>query len=87
MENKNKFCQSCGVPLKKDPKGGGTNEDGSIQLNYCSFCYENGKFKQPDITAHEMQTFVKNKMKEMGFPGFLAGFFVKGIPKLKRWKQ
>lgn len=33
-----------------------------------------------------MQIFVKEKMKEMGFPDFLAGFFTKGIPNLKRWK-
>jgi len=34
-----------------------------------------------------MQDFSKLKMKEMGFPGFLAGFFTKGIPKLKRWAK
>ena len=87
MEKKNKFCQSCGMPLKKDPEGGGTNEDGSINLKYCSQCYQNGKYTQTDITAHDMQNFVKAKMKEMGFPGFLAGFFTKGIPGLERWKQ
>ncbi|MFZ4400365.1 MAG: zinc ribbon domain-containing protein [Bacteroidales bacterium] len=87
MEKKNKYCQSCGMPLKKDPKFGGSNSDGSINLKYCSYCYENGKFTQANISAHEMQVFVKEKMKEMGFPGFLAGFFAKGIPKLERWKQ
>jgi hypothetical protein len=30
MEKKFKICQSCGMPLKKDPKGGSTNSDGSI---------------------------------------------------------
>lgn len=37
------------------------------------------------MTVGQMQEFVKSKLKEMGFPGFLAGFFTKGIPKLKRW--
>jgi len=86
MEGTHKNCQSCGMPLKKDPKGGGTNKDGSISNKYCSHCYENGIFLQPDITAQQMQEFVKNKLKAMGFPGFLAGFFTKGIPKLERWK-
>ena len=54
---------------------------------YCSYCYENGDFTQPDITVDEMKALVKGKMKEMGFPGFLAGFFTKGIPKLERWKK
>ncbi|MGM5468990.1 zinc ribbon domain-containing protein [Flavobacteriaceae bacterium LMO-SS05] len=82
-----KNCQSCGMPLKKDAKGGGTNTDGSKSTVYCSHCYEGGKFLQPDITALQMQNFVKDKLKEMKFPGFLASFFTKGIPKLERWKN
>lgn len=82
-----KNCQSCAMPLNKDPKKGGTNADGSTSTMYCSYCYENGKFLQPNISVTEMQEFVKGKMKEMGFPGFLAGFFTKGIPKLERWKK
>lgn len=79
-------CQSCGMPLSKDPKGGGTEANGSITKEYCSRCYEAGKFTQPDITATEMQELVKGKLKEMGFPGFLAGLFAKDVPKLKRWQ-
>ncbi len=82
---KNKYCQSCGMPMKKDPKGGSTNIDGSINMDYCSYCFENGKFTRENISAEEMQLFVTAKMKEMGFPGFLAKFFAKGIPKLQRW--
>ena len=85
MEKVYKTCQSCGMPLKKDPKGGGTNADGTKSTTYCSYCYENGKFKNPDWTVEQMQSFAKEKLKEMGFPGFLAGIFTKGIPKLKRW--
>lgn len=81
-----KNCQSCGMPLKKDEKGGGTNADGSRSKMYCSKCYENGRFVRPDMKVEEMQLLVKDKLKEFGFPGFLAGFFTKGIPKLERWK-
>lgn len=87
METTYKNCQSCGMPMKKDPQGGGTNADGSKSAMYCSYCYQNGAFIAPDCTAEEMQAFCKNKLKEMGFPGFLAGFFTKGIPKLERWKN
>lgn len=86
MDKTYKNCQRCGMPLKKDEKGGGTNSDGSKSKMYCSRCYEKGKFTSPDITVQKMQDLVRNKLKEVGFPGFLAGFFVKGIPKLKRWK-
>jgi Putative zinc ribbon domain len=76
------------MPLNKDPKGGGSNADGTKSSVYCSHCYEQGTFTQPHITAGDMQQFVKAKMKEMGwFYGLLAGFFVKGIPQLARWKQ
>jgi hypothetical protein len=88
MEKEYKMCQSCSYPLNKDPKGGGTNADGTKSKMYCSYCYENGKFLQPDITASEMQAFVKGKLKEMGgFMGLFAGFFSSGIPRLERWKK
>ena len=87
MDRKNKNCQSCGMPMNKDPENGGTNSDGTKNLMYCSYCYENGAFTQADITVDEMKALVKGKMKEMGFPGFLAGFFTMGIPKLERWKK
>lgn len=83
-----KNCQSCGMPLKKDPGLGGTNVDGSKSNMYCSKCYQNGQFTSPEIdTPEKMQTFVKGKLKEMHIPGFLAGFFTRGIPKLERWKK
>lgn len=87
MEKVFKNCQSCGMPLKKDEKGGGTNANGSKSKMYCSRCYENGKFTSPNITVQQMQELVRGKMNEIGFPGFLSGFFVKGIPKLERWKS
>ena len=72
--------------MKKDEKGGGTKADGTKSKMYCSKCYENGKFKNPDMKVEEMQALVKSKLKEFGFPGFIAGWFTKGIPKLERWK-
>ncbi|GHT82128.1 hypothetical protein FACS1894137_00440 [Spirochaetia bacterium] len=88
MEQKTyKNCQSCGMPLKNSPNGGGTNTDQSISKMYCAYCFENGQFKQPDWTVSQMQSFVKEKMKEMKIPGFLLGLFANGIPKLERWKS
>lgn len=82
-----KNCQSCGMPLKKDPQGGGTNVDASKSNMYCSHCYQNGEFTQPNITAFEMKLLVKEKLKEKGFPGFIAAFFSCYVPKLKRWTK
>jgi len=81
-----KNCQSCSMPLDKDKNGGGTNADGSKSEKYCSYCYQNGEFVAKDMTAEEMQEYVKNKLRSMGFPGFMAGMLVKGIPNLERWQ-
>lgn len=82
----NKFCQSCGMPMKKDPEQGGTNSDGSKSEEYCSYCYQNGSFFQPDMTAAEMQKFCIEKMKEKGVPQPLGWLLTRNIPTLKRWK-
>jgi len=88
METVYKNCQSCSMPMKRDPQGGGTNADSSKSAMYCSKCFQGGNFINPEInTAEKMQEFVKGKLKEIGFPGFIAKFFVKGIPNLKRWKK
>jgi hypothetical protein len=39
------------MPLKKDPRGGGTHADGTKNLKYCSYCFQDGTFTSPDITA------------------------------------
>lgn len=88
MEQFYKNCQSCGMPFKMDPAGGGTNADGSKSTIYCSYCYQNGAFTQPDITVEQMQEFCKGKIKESNFfVGLFAGLMVKQIPKLERWKK
>ncbi|MFH1428778.1 MAG: zinc ribbon domain-containing protein [Candidatus Margulisiibacteriota bacterium] len=81
------MCQSCGMPMKQDPKQGGTNADGSKNTEYCSYCYQDGKYFNPDFTAEQMQKFCIGKMKEMGMPKFIGWILTRGIPKLKRWKK
>jgi hypothetical protein len=74
------------MPMRRDELGGGTNADGSTSLMYCSNCWQQGKFTLPNITVDEMKARVKGKLKEFGFPGFIAGIFTRSIPKLERWK-
>jgi hypothetical protein len=87
MEGVYKNCQSCGMPLKRDVEGGGTNSDGSKSTTYCSNCYTEGNFTKPDLTVGEMQDLAKGKLKEFGFPAFIAVMFTRNIPQLQRWKQ
>jgi Putative zinc ribbon domain len=79
-------CQSCGMPLSQDPAGGGTNADSSKSAEYCSYCYQQGRFTEPNITSEEMVSKVKAIMKDkFKMPGFISWVFVRKIPKLKRW--
>lgn len=87
MSNKYKNCQSCGMPMNKDEKGGGTEANGKKSTVYCSHCYENGKFTLPNITVAEMRERVNEKLVEMKFPKFLARVFTRNIYKLERWKN
>lgn len=73
--------------MSKDEQGGGTNSDSSKNAEYCSRCYQNGAFVQPNMTCDEMISLVQGKLKEMHIPGFLSKRFTKDIPNLKRWRQ
>ncbi|MFL5401773.1 MAG: zinc ribbon domain-containing protein [Gemmatimonadales bacterium] len=84
---KGPFCQSCGMPLSRDPLGGGTNTDGSRSMEYCSHCYLSGRFTEPNLSLEEMMTKVEGKLREMHIPGFLARRFTRNIPNLNRWQR
>ena len=86
------FCQSCGMPLTRN-EDCGTNTDGSINFDYCQYCYKDGQFLQ-DCTMEEMiehcAQFVDEVNKHMPTPmtrdeykQMMQGFF----PMLKRWRK
>jgi len=86
------FCQSCGMPLTSDSDCG-TNADGSINHDYCRYCYQEGKFLQ-DCTMDEMiehcAQFIDEVNKQMPQPmtkeeykQMMRDFF----PMLKRWRK
>ena len=78
-------CQSCGMPLNKDPEGGGSEADGSRSTTYCSICYEDGAFRHPNVSAEEFQAHCVDALAAKGMPRIMAWAFTRGIPKLDRW--
>lgn len=80
------ICQSCAMPLKKDPKKGGLEKDGSHSLKYCSLCYDDGEFLQPEIKVTSMQHLVIHALQREGWPKVLAWLVTRQIPRLERWK-
>ena len=65
METAYSQCQSCGMPLDKDRHGGGSEADGSRSRKYCSFCYREGGFVDPDLTLAEMRARVSAISKKV----------------------
>jgi hypothetical protein len=46
-------CGSCGMPLER-PENAGTETDGTPSDRYCTHCYRNGAFVDPDLTRERM---------------------------------
>ena len=86
MEKENKFCQSCGMPMSKDPQGGGTNANGTRNPKYCSYCYQNGEFTF-NGTVKEFQEHCRQMMIKDGQSRFLSWLFTRGMKRLERWKN
>ena len=63
----------------------GKEKDGSLNEDYCIFCYNNGVFTAPDITVEAMQEFVKKVMTDKMMPKHLVDTAVNTIPHLRRW--
>ena len=82
----NKICQSCGMPIssKKDL---GTNKDGSINEDYCKYCYQDGEF----LDQVSMEEYI-NMCSQYGSQAGMSNeemkeFCTKLFPTLKRWKE
>lgn len=78
-------CQSCDMPLTKDPEGGGTEADGSRSGEYCTLCYKDGSFLYQGDDAKAYQAWVVDQMVKDGWMRPFARLFTRRIPKLKRW--
>ncbi|MBT7825976.1 MAG: hypothetical protein HN600_05225, partial [Bacteroidetes bacterium] len=51
-----------------------SNLDGTKSIMYCSHCFQDGEFTNPDIDVNQMKTLVKGKLKEMGSPALWEVF-------------
>lgn len=81
-----KFCQSCGTPMKQDPTACGSEIDGSRSPKFFSLCYEDDTFLGPDMAIAEMQQLGINSLREKEFPRPIGWLLTRNIPKLERWR-
>lgn len=81
-----KLCQSCAMPMSDDSRGGGTEADGSPSADYCSLCYQNGRFTNGITDPREMRSYARERLLEMGYPALKAWALSLTVPFLKRWR-
>ena len=88
MENQSIICQSCGMPLDKDPNQGGTNSDQSRSDQYCSFCFKDGRFTDEGITLQEkIDKNIRMAVIRLNISDEKARQMAESIlPLLERWK-
>ena len=86
------LCQSCGMPLSNEADCG-TEPDGSINFDYCKYCYDKGEFKQ-QITMEEMAEHCMQFLDEVNrfmpaplTPDQYSAMLHKMLPALKRWRN
>ena len=82
-------CQSCGMPLQTEKAGDcrGTEADGSRSETWCSLCFRDGAFIDPDCTLEQMQGIVETALREQGSNRAFRWMARRQIPTLARWKQ
>ncbi len=81
----NKICQSCGMPLTTEELG--TNKDGSINNDYCKYCYKDGDF----IDKVSMEEYIEMCSQYGSQAGMtneeMKDYCTKLFPTLKRWEN
>ena len=76
------ICQCCGMPLEDDIMSKET--DGSINEEYCKWCYKDGNFTYNDIES--LISFCENTMSNETFNiQQVRDYMSNLLPKLKHW--
>lgn len=82
------ICQSCGMPMDAPQARYGTEKDGSLNPDYCSWCYNNGAFLG-QLTMEEMIDFCL-PFNMQALPHLpqqqVLDAMRRLFPTLKRWK-
>lgn len=82
---KDVFCQSCSMPIESENVFG-TNKDGSVNKDYCIYCYKDGEF----IDKVTMEEYIEMNVAFASQAGMtkeeMRTHCQTIFPTLKRWK-
>ena len=76
------ICQCCGMPLEDEIMS--KEKDGSINEEYCKWCYKDGNFTYNDMES--LISFCENTMSNATFSKQQVRDYMNNLlPKLKHW--
>lgn len=78
-------CQSCGIDLVDDRAYERASNDERRRTIYCSECFSEGVFKEPDLTIEQMKDKVTRRCVELKIGKSKRNQVLKSIRFLKRW--
>ena len=81
-----RICQSCAMPIESDDQLG-TEKDGSINQDYCKYCYKDGEF----VDKVSMEEYIE-MCSQFGEQASMTNeqmreYCTQVFPTLKRWKE
>lgn len=80
------ICQSCSMPLTNDEQFG-TNSDGTVNHDYCVYCYKDGGF----VDNVSLDEYIEMNVQYASQAGMteeqMREHCNKVFPTLKRWKN
>ena len=82
-----RICQSCAMPMTT-PDELGTHGDGSPHDEYCTYCFQEGEFTEPELTlAHMVEIAAEIMVSDEGISESVATLAAReSLTPLKRWR-
>ena len=83
----NTICQSCSMTMGEDDYG--YNSDGSRNVDYCKYCFPNGKFGKDETMEEMIESCIPFWIEdgECKTPEEARERMRKLFPTLKRWRN
>lgn len=84
---RNTICQCCTYPLHNINELG-TNKDGTLNTDYCIYCYKDGAWVDPNLTVQGVVDYTIPFMTSPSMSAEQARNYLEDfVPTLKRWRE
>ena len=81
-------CQSCGMTFDKEHKKFIAKEKNGSDSIYCTYCYQDGEFIEPNSTMEDMiEVAVPHFTEKLGNEEAARKYMTKVVSGLSRWKK